>query len=139
MAAQAMTLKFDQAKLVRILNKRPKAFLRKARRNFIFAAEQCTKEIKDLYYRGRKGNTGLNVITGDLLGGWWSRTIIAGNDVVTNISNRMAYGPYHEKNYKPKSEPRRCPPRTDSAGYFVGPYGGKRLFIEAIKKAIRDT
>lgn len=132
-------LKFDQNKFVKKFLIRRKRFLNKVQYHWNTAIEEFMATIISTFYSGRKGGTGLNTITSDLRNSWHKDVSVIAGNVVAKLYSNVDYGQYHEKEYTPKSEPRRFPARTNVAGYFKSPIVGKKLLIDGIKKAIKET
>lgn len=140
MAKTSVELKFDQRKLVRIYFAKREKFLNLVQRNFRIACEQFLRIIISTFYSGRKAeDLGLYRQSGDLAKKWWKEVTISQGDVIAKIGSGVDYGRYHEKDYEPKGGQRKVPARTDVTGYFYSPEVGKKLFIDAIKKAMEQA
>jgi len=132
-------LSYSNEKIKRLMRRKQKRFLEKVERNFRGASQEFIFDIVNIFYTGRRGGVGLNVISGNLRDSWSHVVSSYPGNVIANIRSRATYGIYHEVQYKPKSHPRKMPPRTDVQGYFTHRDIGKRMFRQAIKKAIKDT
>lgn len=119
--------------LSRKLDIRNKKFRQRLRQEFIFAADDFIELIRSRYYRGRKGNRGLNRISHTLHNSWLPIVTEQGDDFIAKISaDGVEYGIFHETGVPKKNLPQRTFVRRD-----LNRGAGKQIFTDAVRNAMK--
>jgi hypothetical protein len=125
--------KFNQGKMVALINQRNQAFKDAMETEWKKNAFQYIGYMVVNFYSGRPG---LWRQSGFLARFWLPAVQWVGNVLSAKIVNWQApYGIYHDESYKPQSEPRKVPVRT----FVVRDFNtvGLEFFARGIKKVLR--